>query len=126
MENIQKTINELSSFDREKISDGYHTFKELYEFRMLYNSIAFNELYKSKKYDVHKSWKHYDGEKCFGGGWFVVVAKLPTGLITNHYSAEYWNLFKVEECEKSKFEYDGHTSGDVINRIKEFIVENYE
>ena len=51
MENIQKTINELSSFDREKISDGYHTFKELYEFRMLYNSIAFNELYKSKKYD---------------------------------------------------------------------------
>ena len=31
---------------------------------------------ESNKYDVHKSIKHFDGDFCFGGGWFIVSAKL--------------------------------------------------
>jgi hypothetical protein len=118
-----------------KISDGYHTFDELYEFRKVYNAALFNEWARQvvrnpkwasednqpvnlPKYDVHKSWKHHDGEPCFGGGWFIVVAVLPTGQISNHYEAKDWDLFKIPEVEKAKYPFDGHTAADVLERLK--------
>lgn len=103
----------------ENTSDGYHTFKELYEFRKVYNAALFNEWHKQSKYWVHKSWRHHDGELCFGGGWFIVVAVLPGGQISNHYEAKDWDLFQVKEVQKAIFEFDGHTGQDVIERIKE-------
>jgi hypothetical protein len=115
------------NFEKGKISDGYHTFDELYEFRKVYNAALFNEwamLWNENKqaiiakYDVHKSWKHSDGELCFGGGWFIVVAVLPDGQISNHYEAKDWDLFKIPETEKAKFEFDGHTSTDVLERLR--------
>lgn len=48
-----------------KISDGFHSFDELYHYRMLYNAAFFNSL--EGKYEVHKSYRHADGELCFGG-----------------------------------------------------------
>lgn len=103
----------------EDVSDGYHTFKELYEFRKVFNACLFNEWYKQGKYEVHKSFRHNDGELCFGGGWFIVVAILPTGQISNHYENFDWNLFNVEETEKAKYEFDGHTPQDVLSRLRE-------
>ena len=102
----------------ENTSDGYHTFKELYEFRKVYNAVLFNEWFNQGKYSVHKSMKHSDGEKCFGGGWFIVVATLPTGDISNHYENKDWNLFNCEVRPRAK-EWDGHTSQDVVNRLLE-------
>jgi hypothetical protein len=102
----------------EDTSDGYHTFKELYDIRKAYNVALFNEWAKDwHDYDVHKSWRHNDGELCFGGGWFIVSAKLPSGQISNHYKAEDWDLFKIPETEKALFPFDGHTTQDVINRL---------
>lgn len=48
-------------FDADKmedISDGYHTFKELYEFRKLYNAALFNEWAENGKIEVYKSKRH--------------------------------------------------------------------
>lgn len=130
----QQKVDNLNQ-NKGEISDGYHTFNELYEFRKVYNAALFNEWAKSAKvigwknpvihenpiyeakYDVHKSWKHHDGELCFGGGWFIVVAVLPTGQISNHYEAKDWDLFKIPEVEKAKYEFDGHTSNDVLQRL---------
>lgn len=111
----------------EQLSDGYHTFEELYEFRKLYNAALFNEWHKGKYFsdyprpEVFKSWKHHDGNECFGGGWFIVVAVLPGGQISNHYKAEDWDLFKIPEVEKAKYPWDGHTSQDVVKRLKEIL-----
>ena len=112
-----------------ELSDGYHTYDELYEFRKMYNAVLFNAWAKNEgwngqvnpKYSVHKSWKHNDGELCFGGGWFIVSAMLPTGLISNHYKAEDWDLFQVPEVEKALYEFDGHTPQDVLIRLKNLI-----
>ena len=115
-------------------SDGYHTFNELYEFRKVYNAALFNEWAKQTsvnhrwasednqpvsipKYNVHKSWKHNNGELCFGGGWFIVVALLPSGQISNHYEAKDWDLFKIPTTPTALFEFDGHTPQDVIIRL---------
>ena len=132
LQEVQTLVDDLPNI--RFISDGYHTFDELYEFRKLYNAALFNEWGKQPvginengsikpKFDVHKSWKHYDGELCFGGGWFIVVAILPTGQITNHYKAEDWDLFKILETEKAKYEFDNHTPQDVLQRLKNLINE---
>jgi hypothetical protein len=115
---VQSYIDGLSSELREELSDGYHTFKELYEFRKVYNAALFNEWAEQNKYDVHKSLCHYDGELCFGGGWFIVVAVLPTGQISNHYEVKDWGLFQVPEVDRAKYEFDGHTGQDVLERLK--------
>lgn len=119
------------------LSDGYHSFNELYEFRKLYNAALFNEWANNYKrvssisegdiivrlplYGVHKSWKHHNGELCFGGGWFIVVAVLPTGQISNHYKAEDWDLFKIPETEKALYEFDDHTPQDVVQRLTDLL-----
>lgn len=104
-------------------SDGYHTFNELYEFRMIYNAALFNEWASHNKYETNKSWKHHDGEWCFGNEkeWFIVTAKTPFGVISNHYPASDWDLFKVPETEISIHEYDGHTARDVVRRLRNTI-----
>ena len=119
----------LNDANKEQFSDGYHTFSELYEFRKVYNAALFNDWasqaeYTSSgfeilpvKHDVHKSWCHNDGELCFGGGWFIVVANLPTGQISNHYEAKDWDLFRVPETPTAKYAWDGHTSKDVLKRL---------
>jgi len=120
-----RTLSKVLGVATGELSDGYHTFNELYHFRMLYNAALFNEWAKNgNKYSVHKSKKHYDGELCFGGGWFVVYAELPTGQISNHYQDKYYDLFNVPESDKALCEWDGHTSEDVSSRIERFITAN--
>lgn len=98
--------------------DDYHKMSEIYHYRMLYNAHAANEWAKHGTYPVVKSWKHSDGELCFGGGWFVVVVELPTGQVSNHYRELYWELFKVPEVELAP-EYDGHTPEEAAKRLFE-------
>ena len=134
-----KEIEQEQSKVTENTSDGYHTFKELYEFRKAYNVALFNEWAKQTtssrkfittstglkeieqtvnyKYNVHKSWNHYEGDLCFGGGWFIVVAILPEGQISNHYKAEDWDLFNIPSTPKALFPFDGHKGQDVIERL---------
>lgn len=101
-------------------SDGYHTFDELYDYRRVYNAALFNEWAARGLYSVHKSWKHSDGEPCFGGDWFIVVATLPTGQISNHYKTDHWRLFRCEARELPDV-YDGHTPQIALKRLEEFL-----
>lgn len=105
-------------------SDGYHTFEELYDFRLMMNASLFNQWALLGVFDVHKSKKHFDGEECFGGGWFIVVAMLPSGQITNHYENKHWDLFKIKSTDKALFEFDGHTAKDVIDRLMDLNSNN--
>ena len=112
-------IDELQQeqIDMGEVSDGYHTFNELYYYRMLYNAAFFNLLPKNM---AHKSKRHHTGEECFGGGWFIVMANLSTGQISNHYELKDWNLFKVPEKEIAD-EWDGHTPQEAAKRIKKYL-----
>ncbi|HJP81425.1 MAG TPA: hypothetical protein VJ841_03475 [Candidatus Saccharimonadales bacterium] len=104
-------------------SDGYHTFNELYHYRMLYNALIFNEWASQGKYDVHKSSFHSDGEPCFGGGWFVVVAETPVGQITNHYENKDWDMFKVPR-KKMANKWDGASPQLVAERLAQLSKED--
>lgn len=92
------------------------TNQELYDFRLVLNALLFNEWVENEKYEVYKSKRHSDGELCFDGDWFVVVAILPSGQVTNHYHMKYWDYFKIPSYERVKDEFDGHTSSVVLLR----------
>ena len=90
--------------------------QELYDFRLVLNALLFNEWAENGKYEVYKSKRHHDGEPCFDGEWFIVVAILPSGQVTNHYHIKYWDYFKIPSYERVKDEFDGHTSSVVLLR----------
>lgn len=100
----------------DKLNELNDINQELYDFRLVLNALLFNEWAENKKYEVYKSKRHSDGELCFDGEWFVVVAILPTGQVTNHYHVKYWDYFKIPSYEKVKDEFDGHTSSVVLLR----------
>ena len=102
-------------------SDGHHTHAELYHYRMLYNALALHG-FIAAGWKVTRSWKHHDGEDCFGGGWFVVHAETPAGQVTNHYAAEHWHLFGGIEDAETAPEWDGHTPEVAAQRLEAAIV----
>ena len=102
--------------DTGQISDGYHTFDELYRYRMLYHAWAI-KAWQQAGWPVVKSHRHHDGEACFGGGWFIVSAQLPSGQVSNHYEDKYWDLFDCPEVETAP-EWDGHTPREAADRIE--------
>jgi len=95
-----------------EMSDGYHTFNGLYYQRM----VLFAALVNAHKDKAWKSWKHEDGELCFGGGWFIVGIDTPQGSYTYHYEAKDFDLFDCEELPVAKH-WDGHTEEDVTRLL---------
>ena len=121
MEKINLKIKKLLGDNIGEFSDGYHTFNELYDYRKAYNAAFFNELAKQGLYDVHKSRLHSDGEIPFGDdNWFIVMAELPTGQISNHYEMKDWDLFDIPEKDKANV-YDGHSPQDVYERLVKYL-----
>lgn len=93
---------------------------ELYDYRLAYNALLFNEWHKNQTLDVAKSLKHDDGEPCFGGSHFVVYAVTPHGQVTNHYRLKHWDLFDIPEVERAP-KYDGHTPQIALERMMKIL-----
>lgn len=95
-----------------ELSDGFHTFNSLYEQRM----ILFAALVKAYRDKAWKSYRHEDGEYCFGGGWFIVGIDTPEGSYTYHYENKYWDMFDCVDLPRSPH-WDGHTESDAETRL---------
>jgi hypothetical protein len=109
----EKAICEVAKVDDiGEVSDGFHTFNGLYEQRM----ILFAALVKAYKDKAWKSYRHEDGEYCFGGGWFIVGIDTPEGSYTYHYENKYWDMFDCVDLPKAKH-WDGHTEADAETRL---------
>lgn len=104
---VRIAIETAPAIDVETISDGYHTFADLYEQRMILSAA----LAKNNP-DAWKSKLHDDGTEPFGGGWFIVGFDTDAGPYTYHYELKDWDLFQCKELPKAK-PWDGHTSKDV-------------
>lgn len=101
-----------------RVSDGYHTFSELYDHRMILSSIILN---------LHPdiSWKsklHCDGTM-FGDDNFIVGIDTPEGQYTYHYKSEFWDMFKVKELDRAP-KYDGHKPSDITRLFSLLREEN--
>ena len=96
-----------------EVSDGYHTFNELYRHRCLLFCMALIGADES-----FKASKHADGSEW--DGWFIAGMKLPAGWITYHLPDSMWSLCPVPDVAMAP-EWDGHTSNDVCDRMQHFL-----
>lgn len=118
-DNIEKRKQEINAelekmrdagITRKDISDGYHTFGELYYHRMILFSVILN-----KNADIAwKARKHHDGTMFEGS--FICGIETPQGQYTYHYNLEFWDWFKVKELEFAP-EYDGHKPKDIVRLL---------
>lgn len=102
------------------LSDGYHTFNELYHHRAILFSVICNSMpEKAWKSKLHDTGDMYEGM-------FIVGIETPEGQATYHYDIEpYWDMFKVKELEKAP-NWDGHTPQDAIERISKISADVVE
>lgn len=103
----KRMLADMPAVDVEKMSDGYHTFADLYEQRLILSAA----LAKNNPH-AWKSKRHADGSIPFGWGWFIMGFDTDEGCYTYHYELKDWDLFQCKELEKGK-PWDGHTSKDV-------------
>lgn len=97
------------------VSDGYHTFDELYEHRHLLFCLATkNPGLKSWRAKFHDDGSHYSG-------YFIAGIHLPSGDITYHLPYKYWGLLNHAETYEKAPTWDGHTSSDVVDRLRVFL-----
>lgn len=102
--------NKGNGLSTKQISDGHHTFEELYYHRMVLFSIIINT-YK----DI--SWKsklHDDGTMF--DDMFIVGITTPDGEYTYHYHIEDYDKFKVKELPRAP-KYDGHKPEDITRLL---------
>lgn len=113
--NREEEINKLiaEGCDTNLISDGFHTFGELYEHRItLYIALCRN-LAKDR---VWRAQTHSDGSEL--EGWFVLGIDHKEGeQITYHLPMSKWQATEFAETLDKSPEYDGHTSKDVLARL---------
>jgi len=100
-----------------QLTDGYHTFDELYEHR--------NVLFAALLSTSAGSWKsklHHDGT--MPEGWFIAGLHITDGnQVTYHLPIKMWSeLVHVKELERAP-EWDGHSPKDCIGRLYKFFVD---
>ncbi len=105
-----KLSGEIST---KEVSDGHHTFGELYRHRIALFCTICNLLPEIS----WKSKKHFDEENdpMFGDS-FIAGINTPEGIATYHIKLKYWEMFNIPELEKAP-KYDSYSSEDVIDRI---------
>ena len=100
----------------DNVSDGYHTFGELYHHR----SILFLGLCMACKDRSWKSKLHSDGTMY--DGMFIVGLNTQDGPVTYHFDMKYWDIAtQIPEIEKAP-EWDGCSPQEGLKRlVKEFL-----
>lgn len=100
------------------VSDGDHTFSELYEHRMLLTAIVLRAL-------PNHSWRsmqHHPESEPMYPGYFIVGLDVPhLGQITYHYPVAEWNTFDGVRSIPHAPKWDGHTPEDVVSRMRQWL-----
>jgi len=120
-----KEINDLIRLlpsDAESISDGYHTFSELYAHRTALFIALCKEISKNPAYqnintsEVWRAKAHSDGSSY--EGWFVLGIGLEAGKqISYHLPMSEWDKTEFAFTRERVPDFDGHTPNDVLNRL---------
>lgn len=126
LDDINGTIKLNPEMSTNDISDGYHTFGELYDHRITLFIALCRQLFKGyeedhfiPQYAVWRSKHHSDGELAFGGNWFVLgISEEKGDQITYHLPIERWEETDFAKTLEKAPEWDGHTSADVLERLK--------
>lgn len=100
------------------VSDGHHTFAELYEHRY-WLWIKYCELFDvSGDERVWRSKLHSDGTM-FDDSFIMGIGRELGEQVTYHLPLRLWDETDFAETLDRAPEYDGHTSADALERLKQ-------
>jgi len=102
------------------LSDGYHTFNELYEHRIVLYMILCAIVAEINPEKVWKAKKHHDDSE-FEGCFIMGINTKPGFQISCHLPLSKWDECKFATEREKAPEWDGHTSADVLERLKKVI-----
>ena len=115
---ITLLIREMDNPDNtDNITDGYHTFEELYYQRMMLTKTVALAAITNFDDTVYRSRLHSDGTMY--KDFFIVVFNTPEGNFSYHYHIMYWGIFDFLKELPNAEEFDGHTWKDVT-RLQSF------
>lgn len=101
----------------DNVSDGYHTFGELYDHRRALTASLMRAMpglsWRSKRH-------HPDDGPMFEGGYFIVGMTLPVGQISYHYKLSHWDDFDGVAELRHAPKWDGHDGPETIRRLLEW------
>lgn len=99
-----------------QISDGSHTFDELYQHRYaLFIALAYKMPHRAWKSRNHQK----DGDPMYPG-YFIAGISLPTGDISYHLPISFWSVMDGITTLTNAPEWDGHTPEMVVDRLVAF------
>lgn len=107
-----------------EVSDGYHTFNELYAHRRALTAALASAAESMCSPDAPEVWcskEHHPNDGPMFEGYFIVGFTFSDGsTISYHYDLEYWDDFEhVDELPHAP-KYDGHTPDSTITRLLKF------
>ncbi len=107
----------MSEFvNKGEISDGYHTFNELYEHRNTLFVALCGAMDDVGLYEIWRSKTQSDGTKI--EGYFLLGIHIKKGnQISYHLPMKFWDVTDFVETLDVAPEFDGHTSDDVLKRL---------
>jgi hypothetical protein len=116
---VKKINDQIEDYKKETgnsvddISDGYHSFGDLYKHRTYLLALAMIHMPYAWKARVHEDGTMFDDM-------FVVGFPTPAGMVTYHCDNEFWNDFKVPVIPHAPH-FDGYSDKDVLDREKAFL-----
>lgn len=103
-------------------SDGFHTFNDLYDHRMVLTAALFHALRRLSIGEVGawpwRSVAHHPDDGPIYAGYFIVGAELDGQQFSYHYTLENWALFGMCTTLPHAPKWDGHTPADTIEILK--------
>lgn len=112
----------IKDSDTNKISDGYHTFGELYEHRItLFIALCRLLKYEYKlQMDGKGVWRSYaQSDGLVMDGWFILGISTVAGQqISYHLPRSKWEETEFACTLDKAPDWDGHTSDEVLKRLK--------
>lgn len=106
-----------------QVSDGYHTFDELYDHRVTLWIALCRVGYEYAQFSPWRSHFHSDGSNF--EGWFVLGLTTDFGQATYHLPEKRWNECGFAKTLERAPEYDGHTPDDVLSIISRLCAPLY-
>lgn len=122
-------VGEVHVQKTDDVSDGYHTFGELYDHRItLFIALChtywamtktLNMLNRTNNYCAWRSKAHHPEDSAMYDGWFILGMNVDPGRqITYHLPLSRWEETNFAETLDHAPKWDGHTPADVLERLK--------
>lgn len=102
----------MTMADANDISDGFHTFGELYAHRRALTAVLAGLIPGS-----YRTKEHHPEDSTILEGRFLVCIPTPAGPITYHYPLEHWSEFSAIPALEHAARWDGATADDTVTRL---------